>query len=139
MDKLILFLKVAAALAIIVTYLKFRSRLLSSQQAVSAINRLAEWATNNKAKVLRYTRFAQAVMGLFLMLLGYYIGIEHFHLIRAGVRTQGTIVGYKQEYFPGNYSRASSSGTTASMPLVKFQAGIELSNSRTGWARTQRC
>ena len=123
MDKAFLFLKVVAALAIIVTYLKWRSRLTSSQQAISAINRLAEWTTNNKAKILHYTRVAQAVTGLFLILLGYYIGREHFHLIREGVRAPGTIVGYKQEYFPGNYSRPSSSGTTAFMPLVKFQAG----------------
>ncbi len=123
MDKAFLFLKVVAAPAIIVTYLKWRSRLTSSQQALSAINRLVEWAINNKAKILRYTRVAQAVTGLFLMLLGYYIGIEHFHLVTRGVRAPGTIVGYKQEYFPGNYSRPSSSGTTALMPLVKFQAG----------------
>jgi hypothetical protein len=122
MDKAFLLLKVAVALALIVTYFKWRSRLLSPQ-GISAINRLAEWTTNNKAKVLRYMRYAQAFTGLFLLALGYYIGREHFHLIRGGVRAPGTIVGYKQEYFPGNYSRPSSSGTTASMPLVKFQAG----------------
>lgn len=123
MDNLFLFLKIAVALAIIVAYLKFRSRLLSSRQTVSAINRLVEWTTNNKAKVLRYTRVFQVVTGLFLLALGYYIGREHFHLIRKGVRAPGTIVGYKEEYFAGNYSRPSSSGFTAFMPLVKYQAG----------------
>lgn len=123
MDKMTLLLKFAVALAIIVTYLKFRSRLLSSQQAISAINGLAEWMTNNKEKVFRYARIAQAVTGLFLMALGYYIGREHFHLIREGVRAPGTIVGYKEEYFRGDYSRGSSSGSTAFMPVVKFQAG----------------
>ena len=123
MDKVFLLLKVAVVVVIIVTYLKFRSRLQSSQQAISAINRLAQWMTNNKVKIFRYARVAQAVTGLFLMLLGYYIGREHFHLIREGVRAPGTIVGYKQQYFPGDYSRASSGGSTAFMPLVKFQAG----------------
>jgi uncharacterized protein DUF3592 len=123
MDKAFLFLKVVAALAIVAFLLKVRRRLLSPEQAVSGINQLSAWATNNKEKILRYTRVAQAVTGLFLMALGYYIGREHFHLIRAGVRTPGTIVGYKEEYFRGDYSRASSSGTTAFMPIVKFQAG----------------
>ena len=120
MDKAFLFLKVVAALAIIVTYLKWRSRLTSSQQAISAINRLSEWTTNNKEKVLRYTRIAQAVTGLFLMLLGYYIGKEHFHLIREGVRAPGTIVGNKQEYFS---DRGNSHWDSAFMPIVRFQAG----------------
>lgn len=122
MDKLFLLLKVAGALAIVAFLLKLRSRLLSPESAVSSINQLSAWAANNKATVLRYTRVAQAVVGLFLMLLGYYMGREHFHLIRAGARSQGIIVGYKEQYFAGNYSRPSSSGTTAFMPIVKFQA-----------------
>jgi uncharacterized protein DUF3592 len=123
MDKTFLVLKVAAALAILAIYLKWRSRLVSSQQLVSAINQLAGRMVSNKARVFRYTRVAQAVTGLFLLALGYYIGREHFHLITQGIRTQGTIVSYKQEYFAGNYLRASSSGSTAFMPIVKYQAG----------------
>jgi hypothetical protein len=78
---------------------------------------------SNKEKVLRCTRIALAVTGLFLLLLGYYIGREHFHLIREGVRTQGTIVGYKQENLGRDYSRAANSDTIALLPIVKFQTG----------------
>jgi hypothetical protein len=120
MDKMFILLKVAAALAIVAVYFKWRHRLVSSEQAVSGINQLSQWMLSNKEKVLRYTRFVQAAAGLFVLLFGSYIGKEHFHLIRQGVRTQGTIVGYKQESFP---DRGGTRWDTASMPIVKFQAG----------------
>ena len=120
MDKMFLLLKIAAALAILVIYFKWRHRLPSSEQAVSGINQLSQWMASNKEKVLRYTRFVQAAAGLFLLLFGSYIGKEHFHLIRQGVRTEGTIVGYKQESFP---DRGGTRWVTGSMPIVKFQAG----------------
>jgi len=123
MDKMFLLLKVVVALAIVAFLLKLRRRLVSPEQAVSEVNQLSGWMVSNKEKVLRYTRIAQAVTGLFLLLLGYYIGREHFHLIREGVRTQGTIVGYKQENLGPNYSRAADSDTFAVLPIVKFQAG----------------
>ena len=120
MDNLVVVLKVAAALAILAIYLTWRYRLASSEQLVSGIDRLAGWTVSNKAAVLRYTRVVQAIVGLFLLILGYYIGKEHFHLIREGVRTQGTIVGYIQESIPnGGGVRWQS----ASMPIVNFQAG----------------
>ena len=81
---------------------------------------------SNKEKVLRYTRVVQAVVGLFLLLLGYYIGREHFHVIREGVRTQGTIIGYKQKNLGRNYSRTADSDTIALLPIVKFQAGDQV-------------
>ncbi len=120
MDKIILLLKFSVALAIIGIYIKWRSRMGSSGQLISVINRLPEWTTNNKAKVLRYTRVVQAVTGLFLMLLGCYIGIEHFHLVTRGVRTWGTIVGYKEEIMSNG---SEVRWQTAFMPIVKFQAG----------------
>jgi uncharacterized protein DUF3592 len=123
MDKAFLFLKVVVALSIIAFLLRLRRRLTSSEQVVSWVKQLSGWMVSNKTTIRRYTRAAQAVMGLFLMLFGYLIGREHFHLICAGARTQGAIVGYKEQYFASNYSRGSSSGTTAFMPLVKFQAG----------------
>lgn len=120
MDKTFVVLKVAAALAILAIYLKFRYRLVSSEQLGSGINKLATWTGSNKAKVLRYTHVVQAVVGLFLLLFGYYIGKQHFRLIRGGVRTQGTIVGYQQESMPDG---GGTRWDTASMPIVKFQAG----------------
>src|SRR4029077_18805355 len=81
------------------------------------------WAASNGAKVLRYTRVAQAVVGVFLLLLGYYISKEHFHLIPQGVRTQRTTVSYMQE------SLSNGGGARwdyASLPIVRFQAGDEV-------------
>jgi hypothetical protein len=86
-------------------------------------DQLAAWAVNNRAKILRYAYIPQALVGLFFLIFGYYIGKEHFHLIRQGVRTQGTIVGYKQESMPdGGGTRWDS----AFMPVVKFQAGDQV-------------
>jgi hypothetical protein len=119
MDSMVLLLKIAAALAILAMYVKWRRRLITSEQAVSGINQLATWMGNNKTKVLRYARVAEVLVGLFLVLFGCYIGKDHFHLIREGARTPGTIVGYKQESFP---DRGNTHWDTAFMPIVKFQA-----------------
>ena len=119
MDKAVLLLKTAAALALIVMYVKWRRRLLTPDQAVSGINRLGTWMSNNKPKILRYTRVVEVVVGIFFVFFGYYIGRDHYHLIRHGVRTSGTIVGYKQESFP---DRGGTHWDTAFMPIVKFQA-----------------
>jgi len=126
MDKMFLFLKVVGAVAIVAFLLKLRRHLVSPEQTASQINQLSGWMISNKEKVLRYTRVVQAVVGLFLLLLGYYIGREHFHVIREGVRTQGTIIGYKQKNLGRNYSRTADSDTIALLPIVKFQAGDQV-------------
>jgi Protein of unknown function (DUF3592) len=87
---------------------------------VTVPNRLVAWAANNRPKIVRYTYVLQVVTGLFLLALGYSIGKDHFHLLRAGVRTSGTIVDYKEQYF-SNSSRTSS--TSAFMPIVQFPVG----------------
>lgn len=119
MDKAVLLLKTAAALALLAMYVKWRRRLLTPDQAISEINQLSAWVNNNKGRVLRYTRVAEVVVGLFFVLFGYYIGKDHYHLIRHGVRTSGMIVGYKQESLP---DRGGTRWDTAFMPIVKFQA-----------------
>ena len=126
MDKMFLFLKVVVAVAIVAFLLKLRRHLVSPEQTASQINQLSGWMISNKEKVLRYTRVVQAVVGLFLLLLGYCIGREHFHVIREGVRTQGTTIGYKQENLGRNYSRTADSDTIALLPIVKFQAGDQV-------------
>jgi hypothetical protein len=123
MYMLILALKIGIFMGILVLYLRWRKRFTSSEKVLTGIQGFAAWAGNNREKVLRYTRLMEAAVGLFLLCLGYYIGKEHFHLIRDGARAEGTIVGYKEEYFPGSYSGASRSGFTAFMPIVKFQVG----------------
>jgi len=77
---------------------------------------------NNKDKILRYAFIAQAIAALIFLALGYYMGKDHFHLIREGVRTQGRVVGYKQKNFRDTEGNRSY-GDTAFMPLVEFQAG----------------
>lgn len=73
----------------------------------------------NKDKVLRYTVVAQIFAGVVLLFLGWYMGHDHFRLVTHGVKAQGTIAGYKTEYF----QRATGAAQTqyaASMPVVRF-------------------
>src|SRR5215467_4617871 len=113
-----LLFKIGAVVAIVAIYIRWRHRLTSSQQLISAINKLYQWLDGNRDKVLLYTRFAQILAGLFFLLLGFHIGRDHLHLIRAGVRTEGIIVDYKWESFPGRMASDWGSGL---MPIVKFQ------------------
>jgi hypothetical protein len=122
MYMVILFVKLGIFVALVVLYLRWRKRFTSSEQVLEGIKGFAGWAQNNKETWRRYTRIAEVAVGLFLLCLGYYIGKDHYHLIRDGMRAQGTIIGYKQEYFPGSNGR-SSSGFNAYMPIVKFQSG----------------
>jgi hypothetical protein len=71
---------------------------------------------------LRYIFIFQAIVGLLLIGLAYFMGAAHFHLIRSGIRAPGKIVGYKQQYFTSS-SASTSSTTTGYMPIVEFQAG----------------
>jgi hypothetical protein len=80
---------------------------------------LIAWIKNNPQKVRRYGALLQSLMGLFLILFGYFAGRAHFHLIRQGVRTQGRIIGHAPEYFR---SRSGNSNDTAYMPIVEFSA-----------------
>ena len=118
----IMLAKIAIFVGLVVLYLRWRKRFSSSEQVLDGIKGFAGWAQSNKETLLRYTRIAEIVVGVFLLCLGYFIGKDHYHLIRDGVRTPGTIVGYKQQYFRGSDGRLSS-GTEAFMPIVKFQAG----------------
>ena len=100
--------KIAILAGLVILYLRWRKRFSSSEQVVEGIKGFAGWAQNNKEKILRYTRIAEVVTGVFLLGLGYFIGKDHLHLIRDGTRAQGTIIGYKQEYFRGSDGRLGS-------------------------------
>ncbi len=78
-----------------------------------------EWLLNNKPKVLRCSHGLQVIAGLVMMALGFYMGHTHFHLIRAGIRTQGRIIGYHQEQFPS--SRSQSFRSTGYIPVVEYR------------------
>jgi len=71
---------------------------------------------------LRYIFILQGFTGLLLISLAYFMGAAHFHLIRAGIRTSGNIVGYQQKTFARS-SGSNSSSTTGYMPIVEFHAG----------------
>jgi hypothetical protein len=102
---------------------------------MSSVQQVVAWMLNNKAQVLRFMRVLQLVSGLFLLGLGYFIGHEHFHLIRAGVRTQGVILGYKEQVFQ-SYNQGRSYSSTAFMPIVEFHAGERIIRFKD-WKGTQ--
>ena len=77
-------------------------------------------AIANKAQILRYMYIPQALAGAFLLIAAYYMGHEHFHLIRQGVRTSGRVVDFKQENFQDTSMTRS---TLVFMPIVEFQSG----------------
>ena len=78
------------------------------------------WLLSNRPTVLRYIHGLQVIVGLVVMALGFHMGHVHFHLIRAGVRTQGRIIGYHQEQFPGSSQTFRSTGY---MPVVEYRMG----------------
>ena len=122
MDSFILLVKIAFMVGMLGLYLRWRKRFSSSEKVLEGIQGLEGWAQDNKEKLLRYTRIAEVVTGVFLLCLGYFIGKDHYHLIRDGARAPGTIVGYQQKNFRGSDGRVSSSDV-GFMPMVKFQAG----------------
>ena len=84
----------------------------SSEQVVARV-------LTNRERILRYAWIPQLFAGLVFLGLGYFMGHEHFHLIRSGVRAPGRIIGYKQESFR-NSSTSVSSTSTGYMPIVEF-------------------
>jgi hypothetical protein len=121
MHAVIVLVKLGIFTGLVILYLRWRKRFSSSEQVLEGIKGLEGWAQNNKETILRYTRIAEVVTGVFLLCLGYFMGKDHLHLIRDGARAPGVIVGYKQQYFRGSDGRVSS-GTVASMPIVRFHA-----------------
>ena len=89
---------------------------------LSSAEELVARITSNREKILRYAWIPQVLGGLVFLVLGYYMGHAHFHLIREGVRAPGRIVSYKQETF----RRASGSSSTAYMPVVEFHTSDRL-------------
>jgi len=96
------------------------------------LNGWITWMLANRATVLRYTRFLQVFTGVILLLLGWYMGHTHFHLICNGTRTQGKIVGSKTVR-----PRTGKSGRTGYMPVVEFQAG-DRTQLFTNWLGSSR-
>jgi len=89
---------------------------------LASVEELVAWLTSNREKILRYAWIPQVFAGLVFLGLSYHMGHAHYHLIREGTRTQGRIIGYKQQYFRSS-SGSISSTTTGYMPVVEFHAG----------------
>ena len=72
-------------------------------------------------QVRRGQASAQIVVGVFLIIFGYWIGGDHARLVFFGQHTTGKLVGYREQKF------ATDAGgvrwASASMPVVEFQAG----------------
>ena len=83
---------------------------------VRHIERLSEWADENKSKVESYRSAASISVGLLLMFLGYQIGNSHFHLILDGIRTNGRIVEYERTVI-----NPMDSTSTTFIPIVELQ------------------
>jgi hypothetical protein len=83
------------------------------------------WLLSNRPTVLRHIHGLQVIVGLVVMALGFHMGHVHFHLIRAGVRTQGRIIGYHQEQFQG---AARLSARPVTCPLCGLTAFVERSS-----------
>jgi hypothetical protein len=83
---------------------------------LASVEELVSRLTSNRGKILRYAWTLQLFAGLVFLSLGYFMGQEHFHLIRLGVRAPGTIIGYKQT----RIGSSSQTGNTAYMPIVEF-------------------
>jgi len=83
---------------------------------MASSERLVARVLSNREEIIRYVWILQLLAGLVFLGLGYFMGHQHFYLIRRGVRAPGRIVGYKQKSF----RRSSGSSSTAYMPLVEF-------------------
>ena len=77
-------------------------------------------AIKNRTQILRYMYIPQAIAGVLLLIVAYYMGHTHFHLILEGVRAPGRVVGHAQRNLG---DRSETSSTLAFMPIVEFEAG----------------
>lgn len=62
----------------------------------------------------------QILVGVFLIILGSWIGGDHARLVFFGQHTTGKLVGYREENFATD---AGVRWASASMPVVEFRAG----------------
>ena len=77
------------------------------------------WVDALGAAFVRSRRALQLATGVFLVLLGLYLGKARIELLLDGVRTTGRIVAYEQRLMPT--SGTSTARTLAFMPVVEFQ------------------
>jgi hypothetical protein len=78
------------------------------------------WFLANRAKILRYAFVPQLLIAVVFLGFAYKAGKDHAHLLLAGARTQGTVVGFKPVLFRSNNNSFSR---TVDMPIIQFRAG----------------
>jgi hypothetical protein len=79
------------------------------------------WVDALGAAFVRSRRALQLAVGIFLVLLGLYIGRVRIELMLDGARATGQIVAYEQRLMPK--SGTSTDRTLAFMPVVEFRTG----------------
>jgi hypothetical protein len=79
---------------------------------------------SNPAQLRRSQSTVQIVVGIFLLVFGYWIGRDHCRLILFGIKTQGKLVGYRQATIPMGQG-GSNFYDTESMPIIEYQASGE--------------
>ena len=77
------------------------------------------WVDALGAAFVRSRRALQLAAGLFLVLLGLYLGRVRIEVLLDGTRTTGRIVAYEQRLMPT--SGTSTERTLAFMPVVEFR------------------
>jgi hypothetical protein len=88
---------------------------------MATVEEFLDFLKNNRPKILHYTLVLQVLVGLFLLFMADRMGRTNFHLIRAGIRTPGRVVGNEQRNF-GSSIGSSGRVTTAFLPIVEFSA-----------------
>jgi hypothetical protein len=83
------------------------------------VEELIDRVLKNKEAIFRYIVVVQAMTGVFLLFMAYFMGHVHFHLIRTGNRTIGKIIDYKETHIASGPSRQS---TITFLPIVEFTA-----------------
>ena len=78
------------------------------------------WVDALGAAFVRSRRALQLATGLFLVLLGLFVGRMRIELMLYGARTTGRIVAYEPRLMPKS---GTSTNRTAFMPVVEFQTG----------------
>ncbi len=91
-----------------------------NQATADKITDLIKTILLHPQKIRQVFRMIQIVVSIGLIIFSCYIGKNNFYLIWNGMRTQGTIVDFKQVHWT---SRGKNGTTTNSpfMPIVEFQ------------------
>jgi len=77
-----------------------------------------------RESVLRYAFIPQLLVAFLFLGFAYWTGKDHYHLLRAGIRTEGRVVGFKPVFFRSSSSNSLS--RTVNMPIIQFRAGDHL-------------